>query len=679
MKSSNSDPLFRQPRSVVWIACALGAIGLCTLYAWVTPTFDASPIARVVIFALLGACMFALVFVWPNGLKGRQEVLLIFALSILLRLCLIPTAPSDDVYRYVWEGERFATGISPYQATADSPVFEAFRDELWEKMNNKDKLTAYPPLAMMIFALFSKICAEPWFFKVGFILVDLGVIALIFKLQKKYHAPKRWVGLYAFNPVVLVSFAGEGHFDVLMVIALVATAVLLHEKRVIAAGIALACAVHIKVIAVLGIPFLLARGGWKAIVSGGFAGLLLALPFLNDLPTILEGIIAFGSDRSFNGLVHDKLHDWFDRREKANQIVYAILALILAGRFLLGRKAEWEINWLWLCGALLILSPTFHFWYLTWLLPVMAIRPQLSWLSFSVSQAAYFLVWKRANETGLWDLSSAESFYIWGPLICCGIYEARFWFKKKFPNDAERAREKGVSVVIPTLNAAGVLPDALASLHNSTISISEVVIADAHSEDDTRNIAQAHHARVIDSRRGRGFQIATGVAATRHETVVILHADSLLPRTAIEQIELAQTQNTKLVGGVLGQRFDRQTFFLTFIETLNEMRATLGGTGFGDQIHFINLSRFPVGAMPQQALMEDVELSLRLMHRGHFAYLGQEGIVRADKWKQGKLNARFWLVIRIVAAYRLARFWSEKKAVALSDQLFRIYYGAGKN
>ncbi|MGB0372920.1 MAG: glycosyltransferase [Opitutales bacterium] len=668
-----------QPRSWIWIACALVAIALSAAYAWVTPTFNASPEARVVLFALLGVCMFALVFLWPNKLKSGQEIILILGLSLLLRMCLIPTAPSDDIYRYVWEGERQATGVSPYQATADSPVFQDYRDEHWDKMNNKDKQTAYPPLAMLIFAALSTICAEPWFFKLAFVLVDLGVVALIMMLQKKHGAPKRWVGFYAFNPVVLISFAAEGHFDVLMVFALVATAVLLHRKRVIAAGIALACAVQIKIIAVLGIPFLLARGGWKAILAGALAGGVLTLPFWQDLPNLIEGIIAFGSDRSFNSLLHDTLREHFDSREIANRVVYAVLALVLFWRFLRERSADWELNWLWLCGALLIISPTLHFWYLSWLLPIMAIRPSMSWLTFSVAQAGYFLVWKRANETGVWDLSTAESLSIWGHLIFWGIYEARFWFKRKSLVSDSKNLRPGTSVVIPTLNAAHSLPNALESIRNSSQPIDEIIIADADSTDGTRDLAQAEGAHIVDSERGRGFQIAAGVQAAQYETVIILHADTTLPQSASTRISELFLENPETVGGVLGQRFDRQTTFLNFIEVLNEMRATLGGTGFGDQIHFFNQGRFPVESMPKQALMEDVELSLRLMNQGHFTYLGLEGTVAADKWKPGKQNKRFWLVIRIVAAYRLARLWSEKRANALSQRLFEIYYGKEKS
>lgn len=48
-----------------------------------------------------------------------------------------------------------------------------------------------------------------------------------------------------------------------------------------------------------------------------------------------------------------------------------------------------------------------------------------------------------------------------------------------------------VSVVIPTRNAARFLPEHLAMLHNQTVPIAEIVIADTESEDCTREIAMA--------------------------------------------------------------------------------------------------------------------------------------------------------------------------------------------
>src|SRR5215472_2889344 len=66
-----------------------------------------------------------------------------------------------------------------------------------------------------------------------------------------------------------------------------------------------------------------------------------------------------------------------------------------------------------------------------------------------------------------------------------------------------------ISVVIPTLNAAGTLSEILAALRNSAI-IGEVIVADGGSSDEIVACADSAGARVIAAPRGRGGQLAAG-------------------------------------------------------------------------------------------------------------------------------------------------------------------------
>ena len=81
-----------------------------------------------------------------------------------------------------------------------------------------------------------------------------------------------------------------------------------------------------------------------------------------------------------------------------------------------------------------------------------------------------------------------------------------------------------LSVVIPALNAAASLPATLASVAGAD----EVVVVDGGSEDGTAAIANRLGARVMAAPRGRGAQLAAGVAAARGEWLLLLHADTRL-------------------------------------------------------------------------------------------------------------------------------------------------------
>src|SRR5439155_24315374 len=84
-----------------------------------------------------------------------------------------------------------------------------------------------------------------------------------------------------------------------------------------------------------------------------------------------------------------------------------------------------------------------------------------------------------------------------------------------------------VSVVIPTLDAAGDLPATLAALAGVP-SVGEIVVAEGGSRDDSIAIAQAAGARIVRAPKGRGTQLAAGAAAVSGDWLLFLHADCSL-------------------------------------------------------------------------------------------------------------------------------------------------------
>jgi glycosyltransferase involved in cell wall biosynthesis len=90
--------------------------------------------------------------------------------------------------------------------------------------------------------------------------------------------------------------------------------------------------------------------------------------------------------------------------------------------------------------------------------------------------------------------------------------------------DSMRA-PSGVTVVIPTFNEADRLPVLLAHLDAQTIAPDEVIVADACSSDDTRAIAIAHGARVVEGGMpGPGRN--AGAKAARSDLLLFMDADA---------------------------------------------------------------------------------------------------------------------------------------------------------
>lgn len=85
-----------------------------------------------------------------------------------------------------------------------------------------------------------------------------------------------------------------------------------------------------------------------------------------------------------------------------------------------------------------------------------------------------------------------------------------------------------LSIVIPTYNEEAYLPQLLRSIQAQTYKEYEVVVADAHSKDRTREIAIELGARVVDGgmpSAGRN----KGAAAANGDLVLFLDADVVLP------------------------------------------------------------------------------------------------------------------------------------------------------
>ncbi len=102
-----------------------------------------------------------------------------------------------------------------------------------------------------------------------------------------------------------------------------------------------------------------------------------------------------------------------------------------------------------------------------------------------------------------------------------------------------------LSIVIPTKNEAHVLPRLLDSIRSQTFTDYELIVADAQSSDNTRNIAASYGARVVEGGmpgpgRNRGAAQASG------EQLVFFDADIQLISARFLEDSLAEMERRKL-------------------------------------------------------------------------------------------------------------------------------------
>ena len=80
-----------------------------------------------------------------------------------------------------------------------------------------------------------------------------------------------------------------------------------------------------------------------------------------------------------------------------------------------------------------------------------------------------------------------------------------------------------LTIVIPTKNEEAYLPRLLESIQGQTLKPSEIIVADAHSTDATREIARAHGAKVVD---GGMISLGRNAGARQAQTDFILFLDA---------------------------------------------------------------------------------------------------------------------------------------------------------
>lgn len=686
-------------RFIAWLGLLIASCITGLSYALIATTFDASSEWRVFLFSGLGALSLLLVFLMPRFKGWRLPVFGIWIPALLLRSVLLPSAPSDDVNRYLWEGRLVADGVSPYAQAADDVSLVEYRDDVWQAMNHKDKPTAYPPLAEIGFAGVATLVYHPLAFKVIFVAADLLTLAAILSLLRRRGLSQAFAGLYAFSPVTLISFAGEAHFDSWMLAALIWALWAVEVGRRKWAVLLVSVATGVKWVTLPLLPFFAVGGGAVSPELAGLSGvrgerrylnilylfiagvslLVPALFFWSSLPALFEGLFKFGGTRSFNGPIYETLLLGLGLpRVACTVIVAGLFGVVLLWRWSVRRTCSLDAHCRWMLGSLIVLSPTVHFWYIAWILPFVCLRPSMPWLVLSVTSGAYFYVW--INE--FWGLTIGQLLIFWVPFFIALLYE--LWSTRGrivFPLTRDSSEAVSISIVIPTLNVAKHLEGALGSIARQTCQPIEVICVDAGSVDTTLEIARRSDLplRVIQGPKGRGQQIAVGIEVARGTWVCVLHADALLPVTALDNLTLSVQSDPAILGGAFGQRFEESQAELLPIELLNDLRGIFTRTAFGDQVQFFHReSALRYEFMPKQALMEDVESSWRLREAGGFLFLNQPCEACHRSWKASEWLTRFRLVMSLVSRYRFARLRSREEAQALCDALYEEYYTNGK-
>jgi hypothetical protein len=502
------------------------------------------------------------------------SALLLGALLWRVLFVTLPPTLSDDIYRYVWEGQIQWHGWNPFVHAPASEALRGLRNELWSAINHPSATAIYPPLTQVIFKGLAALCGVTGF-KVFFCLIDLLIVAVLARGLERRGMPTGRLALYAWNPLVVVEVAASGHFEPLALLPLVAGIHWLARRRR-AAWLALAGSIGIKYAAVvLVVPFW--RRARLPLAAAAGAMLLWGLSFLpyrNAGGALFDSLLLYADTWRYNDMLFRLLVGLCGSLTVAKLVAAGLLGLVVV--VVSRRSMTLEAQCLVILAALVFLSPTIHPWYLLWfavLLPWVPSRALFAWTG-SVVVAYLFLFPLRNAQTGTATVEQGSvllRLLQMLPVAAGAWLDVRAWRRGRTASTATitrdvvpeaiapghivrpvasagdaddahpptpphphtaRPRTGRVALMMPALDEERSLPLVFAdleALQKDQAVLDEIIVVDNGSSDATRDIALRAGATVLEEpRRGYGAACLCALAHLESdppEFLVFMDAD----------------------------------------------------------------------------------------------------------------------------------------------------------
>lgn len=218
-----------------------------------------------------------------------------------------------------------------------------------------------------------------------------------------------------------------------------------------------------------------------------------------------------------------------------------------------------------------------------------------------------------------------------------------------------------ISVIIPTLNEAACLPDALRRLR--ALRPHEILVVDGGSTDGTCSLA-VDADRLLQGPRGRAVQMNHGAAHATGDVLLFLHADCWLEDGALAAVENCLARRG-VAAGCFRMCVEAAGWLYRCIDFCATARVQLTGLIYGDQGFFLKRQLFrQLGGFPPLRFMEDAYFSKVLRRHGRLVVAPRRIFVSPRRWQRRGLirqTLRNWgltaLAVAGVHPDRLAAFY----------------------
>lgn len=289
------------PRALwcLWALASLAAVGLHVAASVGVATARSA----VLLAAIAGLLHLA---VWRSNVASRFPRVVLVATAVSWGLLVVlPPVLSDDVWRYLLDGQTSCRGVSPFAYPPASPKVSDWVAMLPHPVNHPQLPTIYPPLAQGVFAAIA--------------CLGGGLVAL-----KAVFALAWWAAAYAFSriaapsrghepretstgpgsaflaavshPLPLLAIAGDGHVDAIGILLLALAVAGVARQRASWAVVGTAGAAAVKLFPLLLLFAGAAGQGWRRLGWAIAATMLLVMAWV---PLAPDAKLAPGSAATF--------------------------------------------------------------------------------------------------------------------------------------------------------------------------------------------------------------------------------------------------------------------------------------------------------------------------------------------------------------------------------------------
>lgn len=369
----------------------LVALGLFIL-AWSALPLDGDSRARLFVATeclagLLWLCAIALV---RRATLPPRTLWIVLAAAVAMRALSFAAPPllSSDIYRYVWDGRVQRAGINPYRYLPDAPELAFLRDDaVFPHINRADYApTIYPPAAEALFAAAAVIAPGVHGMKAVMTAFDaLAIIALMRLLRLAGRNPGE-VLIYAWLPLPVWEFVGNGHIDAAASGLLALALLLAAYGRPVRTGIVLAAAALTKFLPAVVLPAFWRPRDWRLLLAFVLSVGAFYAPYVAVGPRVLGFLGGYVKEEHIGHGGGIFLLQVLDRvvplprwAAAGYASVVLVLLAVLAARFVFttslpaapGARAVLQARQAAILGAVLLVALSPHYpWYFGWLAPL---------------------------------------------------------------------------------------------------------------------------------------------------------------------------------------------------------------------------------------------------------------------------------------------------------------------